>query len=200
MKRVGDLTLFQPIAADAIATFPSDRERTVRISVNAPGNVLLYVVPLTDEGDVDEDVRPMFLATVNGLEDVEFYAHGPFGIQGDGDFGLKTLDGQPVHAIVPDAMTFTRIAERRPRNLEVERLQAMLMQNQERRMGAMYEELRIEREKLQRERTAVNNQRASADAAAQSKPEPSADGGASAENDGKTKQGKDASKDDKPAA
>jgi len=188
MKKVGDLSLFQPIAAGTLAMFPAIRARNVRLSVNTPGNVALHVVPLTDDGEIDEDVVPMFLATADGLEEIEFYAHGPFAIQADGDFGLKTLDGQPVHVEFPDEATFTRIAERRPRNPEIERLQHMLMQNQERRMGGLYEEIRLEREALARERERIEaeHSRAGADGGNSPPSEPPVDGGAPDKGAGKT--------------
>jgi len=194
--RVGDLTLFQPIRAETLAEFTTVRERTVRITVNTVGRTALHVLALDEDGSLAEDVAPMFLTTVDGLEDVEFYAHGPFAIQGDGDWNLKTLDGQPVHVAVPDAEAFVRISERRARNPEIERLQAMLLQNQERRMGAMYEEVRLEREALAREREEIEYQRTSADSGGEQPPasgeaagtgEPAPHAGSS----GKTKGGTD---------
>jgi len=176
--RVGDLTLFQPIRAETLAEFATVRERTVRITVNTVGRTALHVLAMDEDGTIADDVAPMFLTTVDGLEDVEFYAHGPFAIQGDGDWNLKTLDGQPVHVAIPDAEAFVRISERRARNPEIERLQAMLLQNQERRMGAMYEEVRLEREQLAREREEIEYQRASADSGGEQPPAPTEGTGA----------------------
>lgn len=155
MIRVGDLTLFSRLEAGALAPFTIERARTVKLSVNAPHRAAITIVPMFEDGTFPEDEEPMFLATVHGLEEVEFFAHGAFAVQADADLYLKSVDGNPVHAVIPDAATFTRIAERRARNPEIEALQQMLLRNQERRMGAMFDEVRLERERNARERAAI---------------------------------------------
>lgn len=142
MIRVGDLKLFQFLELGALAPFLSERKRTVRVTVNAPHKTVLSIVPMGDGGSIEDDVEPIYLATVEGLETVEFTAEGPFGLSADGDIYFKTPDGDHIHVVIPGAETFTRIAERRARNPELERLQQMLMANQERRMSAAINDLR----------------------------------------------------------
>lgn len=178
MIRVGDLTQFSVLDGDKLAPFPSDRPRTVRLTFNAPQRTVVNVVPMFADGTFPEDEEPMFLAVVEGLEEVEFYAMGAFALSIEADrIWFKTVDGKEVHSVVPDAETFTRIATRRVRNPEVEALQHMLLKNQERRMGPVYEELARLRQENISARAAANNTGASAPSGNSPSPEPAAGGG-----------------------
>lgn len=171
MIKVGDLTLFTRLLAGEQAQFLNVITRNVRFTVNAPTEAQLMVIPLTDDGEVPDDADAMFLCTIKGLDDIEFFALGPFALSSDVDILLKTIDGSPIHTFTPEEATFTRIAERRPRNPEIERLQEMLLKNQERRMGAMYAEVERERYALARERETLH-QSTSADGGSGEPPAP----------------------------
>lgn len=177
MIRVGDLTQFQELDGDKIAPFTSDRPRTVRITFNAPQRTVINVIPLDPDGSMPEDRDPLFLAVVEGLEEVEFYAMGSFALACEADrVWFRTVDGAEVAAVVPDAETFTRIHERRVRNPEIEALQHVMQQSFERRMAPMLREaeaLRAEREAFHAEREAINTA-ASAAGGDSPAPEPSA--------------------------
>lgn len=172
MIRVGDRRGFQPLAGGEIAPFLADRSRTVRIKFNAPYRTVINTVPMKRDGSFPKDAEPEFLAVVDGLDEVEFRAHGPFGIQADADVVyFQTADGETIHVVVPDAQTFTRISERRARNPEVERLQEMLQRNLERRMKPMFDEMRKMQENAARE-PQPDNRRKSADTSGAAVSEP----------------------------
>lgn len=165
MIRVGDLTLYSILRAGMVASFTADHARTVKLTVNAPQEARLSVVPMHPDGTFP-DTEPLFLATVTGLQEVEFYARGAFGLVADDvDIYVRTFDGTEIHAVVPDAVTFTKITERRARNPEIEALQQMLLKNQERRMGAIFEDFRLERERNNRTREALAAEREALDSA-----------------------------------
>lgn len=149
MIRVGDLTQFSVLKAGSFAHFDTDRPRNVKITFNAPQRTIINLHALRDDGRIADEQDPYFLAVVEGLEDVEFFVRGAFAIEAEADrVWLKTVDGQDLSFLIPDAETFTRISERRVRNPEMERLQEMLIMNEQRRMAPFYAQLEAMRQSL----------------------------------------------------
>lgn len=169
MKRIGDLSLFTRLEPGTVATFHGERVRSVRFTFNAPHKTAISVLPLNADGTFDEG-DPLFLCTVDGLEEVQFQADGAFGLESEAVVFIKTIEGDTIHSVVPDAQTFTRIAERRPRNPEMEHMQRVLMMNQERRMGAMFDELRAKERQLEQRANDLRESAAGSDS-----PPPAAD-------------------------
>lgn len=151
MIRVGEINAFSQIEDGELAVFDHTKPRTVKVQFNAPHATVINLVPLNEAGEVPEKPDSVFLARVEGLQTVEFRVHGAFALDAEGLVRYRTVDSDRVHIVIPDAQTFTRIAERRARNPEMERLQQVLMANQERRMQALYMDL-AERDKQERKR------------------------------------------------
>lgn len=128
MQRIGNLKDWKRLAAGDGLEFSRKRARLVRLRVNAPEPTrLLYV---NEQGEVS------FLALVTGLDEVEFFADGPFGLGVEsGECYVLTGDSQYTHMEKTDFRSFTEVWERRPRNYEFELMQYVARINMEKRMG-----------------------------------------------------------------
>lgn len=141
--------------------FAEERDRKIRLDVNAAGEATLYYV--------DGDGETTLLGLVCGRDVLEFQTHGgAFSIAiEDADCWVFTIDGEDVSFQVPEAVTFTRLVERRQRNPEVEMMQYMMNRN----MQILLESQRDELEQM------FNRREAAARVAAE-KPAAASDGGA----------------------
>lgn len=126
LEEIGKFVLAKPGTGIGL---PGERRR-VRLELNTQGPCQI----MFDYGD--DDLR--FLATVEGRETVEFIADGPVRLFPDceGQVWWWTSELESS-AIVSDAPTFTKIAEREARNIELERIVRKASENQERRMTAV---------------------------------------------------------------
>lgn len=86
------------------------------------------------------DIR--FLANVHGRETVTFIANGSVGIYPDSEDEVWwwTPEMEKTSVLIPDAETFTKIAQRRERNPDLERVARKMAENTDRRMAAMFAE------------------------------------------------------------
>lgn len=133
MQRHFNLENWTELAQGEALAFPGKRPRRVNLAVNSPGETLLYV----DYGD-----GPVFLARVIGREDIEFAVPGAFDLMADASScRVFSVDGDNPSIVIPDAVTFTKIAERRPRNPELEHMQYLMMQNVETRLAQQRAEI-----------------------------------------------------------
>ena len=107
--------------------------RKVRLDVNVPGEVGLTYC--------DSNGLEVFLGLVRGRDVVEFTTTGEFAIIPDGPMWYYTIDGVDASFSIPDAVTLTRIAERRARNLEFEMMQYEMNRNLERRLAEQRDQL-----------------------------------------------------------
>lgn len=154
MQRMYNLDKWSRLEENHVANFESTLPRRVRLDVNAPFPVRLYVH--------DTEGVSTFLALVHGRDVLEFAVSGEFGVGVEGgDVWLHTIDGEDFSFAIPDAVTFTKLVERRTRNPEVE----MMRYQMERNMNAI-----IENQAVQLERLLDQRERASAARAAQSAP------------------------------
>lgn len=143
MQRMFNLDKWLLLKEGETITFPSRRPRTVKVEVNAPQSVCLYVR--------DGDKPNQFLALVEGRDTVEFSSAGDFSLSvEEGSIWVYSADGDHVHAVVEDPVIFTRIAERRTRNPELEYITHVMQSNLERRLAQQADEL--ERAIVARER------------------------------------------------
>lgn len=104
-------------------------ERRIRLQVNSPGAARLFVV--------NADGEEVFLAAPVGRETVEFSAGGDVRITtADDDVFVYTAELEPTSAVIPDPVVFTKIAQRRARNPEMEQMMFLMNQNMDRRLAA----------------------------------------------------------------
>jgi len=133
MQRILSVYDWQVLSAGTEVKIETDllEQRLVRIRVNAPSPMALYVrVPDAEE--------PIFLARVEGLDEIQFNVAGPYTLMAfDGEVWFDTLDGAraDVEAVEPDS--FTSIVERKARNHELELIERKMQENIERRLAAV---------------------------------------------------------------
>lgn len=134
MQRIFNLDKWRTILEGEFIEFLSDRPRTVRLEVNARDRVRLFVQ--------QEGGEPAFLAIVEGRDTVEFSANGAFDLYVEGgECAVYTADGDDWSVAEVDAVTFTKIVERRIRNPELELMMAITRQNMETRLAAQSAEM-----------------------------------------------------------
>lgn len=134
MQRMFNLSKWQRIAEGELVSFCGERPRTVRLEVNAPERVKLYVT----EGKAE----PVFLAAVEGRDTVEFSSDGAFDLYVvGGEISVFTAEGQDWTVQSVSNATFTKIVERRIRNPELEYMMAVTYANMEKRLAAQSAEL-----------------------------------------------------------
>lgn len=119
----------------------NDQSRKIRLEVNAswPTRVSLMI---PGQG-------VFHLAVVQNVETIEFWYRGQARLSfssalpgtDEVEAWVYTSDGQRTSFALPDAETFTKIAQRRARNPELEWMQYQMMQNIERRLEQQAEEL-----------------------------------------------------------
>ncbi|MDA5632826.1 MULTISPECIES: hypothetical protein [Rhizobium/Agrobacterium group] len=109
----------------------ADSERLVRIQFNLESVTTFYVGK--DEADAD------LLCTIGpGQETVEFYAAGDFYVFAEKDAGIvhyRSAVFEPTFSEVVDPIIFTKIANRRHRNPELEEMMYRMQENMERRLA-----------------------------------------------------------------
>ena len=116
--------------------FTSDKQREVRLLVNAsePCQLMIQFGP--------SDMR--FLANVDGFEELSFMLPPGDAVvwpDCEGQVWYWTPEMELISTVVPDAETFTKIATRRARNPELERMMAVMQQNTDRRIAAVTADL-----------------------------------------------------------
>lgn len=149
MQKMFNLTKWRGIEEGEVITFADTRPRTVRLEVNAPTEVQLFI----GSGDADMD----FLALVKGRDVIEFSAEGAFSLTVDGGMcNIYTADGDDISVHAVDPVSFTRIVERRQRNPELEHMMMVMQINVEKRLAQQAEDfqLRLNRERRIAERNA----------------------------------------------
>lgn len=110
-----------------LARFTKTEPRTVRIDVNSPDKVRLFI--RYEDG-------PIFLALVEGRDRVEFSVDGAFDLYIEGgECAFYTVDGADWSVEKVDHKSFTRIMERRVRNPEIEKMMYLTQLNVERRLA-----------------------------------------------------------------
>lgn len=132
--RIHNLTKWSPLKPGDVLELKGLASRPVRIEVNTETTTRL---------DWIEGEKGTFLAVVNGYEVVEFVA-GPEGhlvATSEGEVWFFTNDGDQVATARPEAVSFTKIATRRARNPELERMMYKMEQNMNRRMAAQQAEI-----------------------------------------------------------
>lgn len=175
MQRIFNVNKWTTLPEGSAIEYPSTKPRVVRLEVNAPSPVSLFVV---SDG---EDPEASFLARVEGRDTVEFHVTGKFSLTCEGGFcNVYTIDGDRWAFVDLAPIVFTRIAERRRRNPELERMMLIAQHNMERRLEQQAEEFRRMLDRRDAARAALAAPPAAAGATSESgdgSPDPD-DGGA----------------------
>lgn len=141
--KLANISDWERFDAEKLLVLPGGAQsRKIRLEVNC-GHPTRFDLMIPDVG-------VFHLATVEGLETIEFFYAGEARISAvsarvgidEVDAWFYTADGQVTHAEVPDAVTFTKIAQRRARNPELEYMQFVMNQNIERRLAAQQDEFK----------------------------------------------------------
>lgn len=113
------------------------QRRKIRIDLNCPAPSHVEVVEW-DGPDPGEGATGTFVAVVQGLETVEFYAGPNVRVlcTSEDDVWFHTNDGELI-ASEFDAKSFTKLATRKARNPELELMMFKLEQNMMRRVDAV---------------------------------------------------------------
>lgn len=120
-------------AQEKVLTFEGHGARRIRLHVNSPGTTLAWLVH--DKGELQ------FLARVDGFQTIEFHAEGNVSISLDGnDVWWSCAETEPTHVEIVDPHIFTKIANRRHRNPELEEIEYRMMMNMERRLASQQAE------------------------------------------------------------
>lgn len=133
MIDIGDLSRFALVKPGQGFTLEGDR-RHVTLEVNCEADTVFHV----QYGD--GDVR--FLALVSGRDSVRFVADGRATVipTSEGEVWVWCSEFDTMAVVVPDAETFTTIANRRARNPELEKMMAKMSANIDRRMSHLMAE------------------------------------------------------------
>lgn len=129
MQRLFNVSKWKPLREGSALRFEGARPRFVRLEVNAPQAVGLYL-------QEQETGEALFLARVVGRDTVEFHVGGAFTLVSDGEAYVYSADGEYIHAEATDPEIFTRIAERQRIPPEIVHMQRMMNANIERRLAA----------------------------------------------------------------
>lgn len=159
--KLNSLSRWSVLAPDTAVVFSGSdvAERRVRIDFNLEGVTSFFI-------DLGGSER--FLCTLpEGQETVEFSASGTFRIyaeEGSGVVHYVSADLEPTFSEVVDPVIFTKIANRRHRNPELEEMMFRMNQNLERRLAqqageieAAFERRRLEETNGRSTETVVSN-------------------------------------------
>ncbi len=130
MIKLDSLSRWSHLPKGDILTLTGDTERRIRLNVNCPKRITLYV--MNEYGELQ------FLASPDGRDVIDFAAGGNVKITTeDDDVYFYTAENEPTFSIFPDAETYTRIAERAARNPDLEHLMYLQQINMDRRFAQM---------------------------------------------------------------
>lgn len=151
--KLDELTGWRRIASGDVLTLASELadQRKVRVHLNCETQTWVYAL----HGDLEE---PQYVATAGpGCETIEFYVAGDVDMsfaadkEGLAQIWVSSAELEPNVSPNPDAVSFTEMVQRRARNPELELMQALARQNQD-RMNAVLEAQTAVLRELQAER------------------------------------------------
>lgn len=127
-QQMMNLSKWKWLTEGELARFTGIKPRAVRLDVNAPDKIKMFI--RYDDGE------PVFLALVEGRDRIEFGVDGAFDLYIEGgECAFYTVDGSDWSVEKVDHRSFTRIMERRVRNPELEKLMHLQQVNLERRLA-----------------------------------------------------------------
>lgn len=167
MQKLNMIQAFAELPEGTDATFAhpegqADQARLIKMRINSPQDVNLYITPVdidfeTGEVVTHDEASTRFLAHVAaGFEQLEFYYHGSFCLAAvGGSVWLDTYDNTAFSVEASDFTSYARLWEREerdPRILEIERAarhnQEMLLQQMAEDRAAYAAEMRALAEKV----------------------------------------------------
>lgn len=123
-------------------------ERRVRLHLNCEAETSFYL---------EDQNGPRFLTGCGmGVTTLEFGAMGKFAVyphEGASTVQYQTAEDEPTFATIVDPVIFTKIANRRHRNPELEEIVFRMNQNIERRLSAQAQEFEAALERRRKEMT-----------------------------------------------
>jgi len=136
MLNLNEMDKFVLVPQGSYLELANDKRRVVKLELNTSEPCQLRLQVGSD------DYR--FLANVHGRETISFVADGPVGIwpDCDGEVWWWCPEMESTHVQLVDEETFTRVANRRQRNPELERMMQKMHENAERRMAQVVGEVR----------------------------------------------------------
>lgn len=159
--KLNSLSRWSELVSDKAIVFAGSDigERTVRLNLNLEAVTSFFI------GIGDEE---RFLVTMQpGVDTVEFSATGTFRVyaeEGSGAVLYQSADLEPTFSEVVDPVIFTKIANRRHRNPELEEMMFRMNQNLERRLAQQADEFeaallrrRMEEENGRSAETVISN-------------------------------------------
>lgn len=136
MRKLTDLQKFRSMPVGMALALPGV-QRVVRLELNTPMPCQVSI----KDGD-DADAPALFLANVEGRDGVEFVAQGNVVVHFASEAPIWYWTAElETSSVKLDALPFTKIATRKPRNLELERVAAKMQENADRRMAQMQKEM-----------------------------------------------------------
>lgn len=134
MIKLDSLSRWMPLKVGDTLVLEGDIHRRIRLHVNSPKRSSLFFV--------NEDGEVQFLAAPVGRDVVEFAAAGTLKISTDDeDVYVYSSETEQTCTIIPDAETFTKIAERAARNPDIEYLMHQQQINLNRRFALLERDL-----------------------------------------------------------
>lgn len=154
-----------PIGEAFVIASDIEHQRTVRLRVNAPVALSLYLQQL----DIVDDI---FLATVHGMDEIQFEVLGGYKLYATGtvpgeELWFDTLDGSRPDVEPVDSTSFTNIVQRQVRNLDQEIMEFKRDQNIQNRMNVLLEAQAAQLARLEAQLVASGSNTGNAGGAAQ---------------------------------
>jgi len=130
MIKLDSLDRWMHLKKGEVLTLAGNAPRRIRLQVNSPKRSSLFIV--------NGDGELAFLAAPDGRDVVEFAAGGDVRLTtDDDDVYVYTAENEPTYTIIPDAVIFTKIAERSARNPDLEHMMYLQQVNLDRRLAAL---------------------------------------------------------------
>lgn len=146
-QKIGNLSKWNVLAEGEVREFPGDA-RVVVIEVNAPEATQMWVTHGAETPHIEKRVgmsasepddyhKECFLCLVEGRDTIEFAVEGPFSLSCEGgDLWYYTADQRSGAGLLNrevGEVIFTKIANRKSRNSNLEMMQFRMQQNAARR-------------------------------------------------------------------
>lgn len=136
MIRLHNVNKWVAAPSGSVLHLPGDNGRTIELDLNTETATLVSLVT---------DGKPIFLASVNGREKLEFSVSDGavyVAFESDGEVWYYTRDGENTAIERVDAVSFTQMMGRRPeRNHQLELMMFTMRQNEQRREAVLAEQV-----------------------------------------------------------
>lgn len=155
-KRIHNVTKWAKLGVGQVLELDGDAGRLVRLELNTSERTIVML----EDGE-----KLTFLATVDGLEAIEFNSPRPrvhIVCDSEGEVWYFTNDGRKIAGEHPDAVSFTNVMTREKRNPQ----QDLMIWNMQQNVLRRERQLQVEIERRQAVEAELEAQRAAAEEAA----------------------------------